>query len=91
MLLCFGAAWPFSIYRSYASRTNGGKSLVFLFVVFTGYISGTIHKLRHNHDLVIWLYVLNGFMVLVDILIYFRNNRFREDRALPNVHKIFSI
>jgi hypothetical protein len=33
MLLCFGAAWPFSIYKSYVSRRNGGKSVIFLFVV----------------------------------------------------------
>ena len=36
MLVCFGAAWPFSIYRSYKSRENSGKSIAFLIVVFIG-------------------------------------------------------
>jgi len=29
MLVCFGAAWPFSIYKSYTSRSNAGKSIFF--------------------------------------------------------------
>jgi len=73
MLICFGAAWPFSIYRSYKSGTNSGKSLAFLFVVIIGYISGIIHKLLHNYDAVLWLYVLNMLMVSADIAIYYRN------------------
>jgi hypothetical protein len=40
MLVCFGAAWPASIYRSWTSRTVAGKSLVFLIIVFAGYIAG---------------------------------------------------
>jgi len=73
MLLCFGAAWPFSIYRSYRSGTNAGKSSVFLFVVFLGYIFGVIHKILHKPDAVLWLYVLNGLMVAADIVIFYRN------------------
>jgi hypothetical protein len=38
MLVCFGAAWPFSIIKSYKSRDNNGKSVVFLFIVVIGYI-----------------------------------------------------
>jgi len=44
MLVCFGAAWPASIYRSYVSRTTAGKSIVFLVVVFAGYLAGITHK-----------------------------------------------
>ena len=29
MLICFGAAWPFSIYKSYTSRENTGKSILY--------------------------------------------------------------
>lgn len=75
MLFCFGVAWPFSIYRSYKSRTNAGKSLSFLYVVFLGYVSGTLHKIIYNFDMVIILYVLNGLMVFVDIILYYRNKR----------------
>ena len=75
MLVCFGAAWPFSLYRSYRSRTNAGKSLVFLGVVLLGYVSGILHKIFFSPDPVIGLYILNGTMVAGDILLYFRNRK----------------
>ena len=73
MLLCFGAAWPFSIYRSYKSRQTGGKSLIFLYVVVVGYAAGITNKILYSHDVVIYLYIFNCMMVLTDILIYYRN------------------
>jgi len=78
MLICFGSAWPFSIYNSYASKQNEGKSVVFLFVVLGGYISGIIHKLRHSPDPVTYLYVANAVMVAVDIALYYRNVSFNK-------------
>lgn len=75
MLICFGAAWPFSLYWSYRSRTNAGKSLFFLGVVFLGYVSGILHKIFFSPDPVIGLYILNGIMVAGDILLYFRNRK----------------
>ncbi|HBI16000.1 MAG TPA: hypothetical protein DDY20_10890 [Desulfobulbaceae bacterium] len=75
MLVCFGAAWPFSLYRSWRSRSNAGKSLFFLCVVLAGYISGLLHKLFYSFDQVIFLYLLNGLMVAGDILLYFRNRK----------------
>ena len=80
MLLCFGSAWPFSIYKSWTARTNRGKSFWFLLIVFAGYVSGVIHKLLHSLDPVIFLYGANGLMVLIDITIYYRNMRL----ARPN-------
>ncbi len=76
MLVCFGAAWPFSIYRSYRSRNNSGKSVIFLFVILTGYVAGMLHKVFYYYDIVILLYGLNCAMVSVDILLYFRNRRY---------------
>ncbi|RJQ13343.1 MAG: hypothetical protein C4560_14660 [Nitrospiraceae bacterium] len=73
MLLCFGFAWPFSIYKSYKSKSNSGKSVVFLYIVFLGYLAGIMHKTFYNFDLVIILYIINGLMVLIDILLYYRN------------------
>jgi len=73
MLLCFGAAWPVSIHRSYVSRTTAGKSVVFLFIVLTGYLAGITHKLLYSNDFVIWFYIVNAGLVMVDILVYFRN------------------
>ncbi len=75
MLVCFGAAWPFSIIRSYRARTNAGKSLLFLGIIFLGYVSGTLHKIYFNYDPVIFLYIANGIMVGVDLLLYYRNSR----------------
>ncbi|TAL25088.1 MAG: hypothetical protein EPN94_06010 [Nitrospirae bacterium] len=75
MLLCFGAAWPVSIYKSYTSRTTAGKSVTFLFIVLIGYIAGIFHKVFNNFDFVIWLYIMNAAMVAVDILLYMRNKR----------------
>ncbi|GAB4390471.1 MAG: hypothetical protein Kow0025_22730 [Thermodesulfovibrionales bacterium] len=73
MLLCFGAAWPFSIHKSWKSRTVEGKSLVFLVIVFAGYAAGILHKVYYNLDFVVAFYAVNAAMVLADIMIYFRN------------------
>jgi hypothetical protein len=73
MLVCFGAAWPPAVYKSYTSRTARGKSIFFLLIILMGYVSGIFHKLFYNLDWVIFLYALNGAMVLTDILLYYRN------------------
>ncbi len=59
MLICFGAAWPFSIYRSAKARSTKGKSLLFMLVVATGYVAGIANKLVYNFDGVVYLYVLD--------------------------------
>jgi len=82
MLVCFGAAWPSSIYKSYISQTSKGKSIFFLFIVLIGYCSGVFHKIFFNLDWVILLYVLNGCMICIDIILYFRNtalDKLREE------------
>lgn len=75
MLICFGAAWPFALVKSWRSRQNGGKSLGFLLIVAVGYASGVIHKILHSRDPVIFLYALNFAMVSADIALFFRNRR----------------
>ncbi|MGI6686301.1 MAG: hypothetical protein ACOX47_12675 [Bacillota bacterium] len=82
MLLCFGAAWPFSIIKSYKSRVNHGKSVVFLFIIVIGYLSGIVHKLIYSYDGVIFLYILNSLMVSIDIALYYRNKRLMKKEAL---------
>ena len=74
MLFCFGFAWPFNIYKSYKTRANVGKSLLFLIVIWLGYLLGILYKaFSPVHDFVLWLYVLNIVMVSVDIGLYYRN------------------
>ena len=75
MLICFGAAWPSSIYKSYTSRTSKGKSIAFLIIVLAGYVAGILHKFFYNFDPIIYLYIINALMVLADIFLYFRNSR----------------
>ena len=73
MLVCFGAAWPASIYKSWTSRTNRGKSIFYLFIILTGYIAGIGFKLTGRMDGVIFLYIFNMILVSTDITIFFRN------------------
>lgn len=78
MLICFGAAWPFSIWKSYTSRSNQGKSLKFMVIVEIGYTSGIIHKILYSYDIVLYLYALNFLLVLTDMMLYWRNARAAE-------------
>lgn len=78
MLLCFGSAWPFSIYTSYKTRTAKGKSIFFLIVLLIGYFSGIMHKVFYSLDYVIILYILNFFLIATDTFLYFRNKRLDE-------------
>lgn len=75
MLLCFGASWPMSIYRSYCSRTTGGKSIFFLWLVLFGYFSGILYKTSTGFDYVSYFYIANTLMVMADIALYYRNRR----------------
>lgn len=79
MMVCFGFAWPFSIYKSYVSRSNKGKSLWFLIIVLAGYASGITHKCIYNLDFVLALYIINFLLVATDTAIYFRNGLFEKN------------
>lgn len=73
MLCCFGFSWPFSIAKSWTSRSTKGKSLLFMLLIELGYIFGIVHKVLNNFNWVTWVYLVLFFVVLVDILLYFRN------------------
>lgn len=81
MLICFGAAWPMNIYKSWKTRTAAGKSLMFQFAITIGYISGIIHKALFSNDLVLWLYVLNLIMITIDTVLCLRNRKLDKLRA----------
>ena len=82
MLVCFGAAWPFSIYKSWRTRQVAGKSLPFLLVIVVGYVAGILHKLIYHFDPVIYLYGLNALMVSIDIILYLRNRLYHVRESL---------
>jgi len=73
MLCCFGFSWPFSIAKSIRSRSAKGKSLGFMLLIELGYVFGIIHKAFFNYNWVIWAYVALFIVVMVDIVLYFRN------------------
>ena len=75
MLLCFGAAWPFSIHRSIVSKSVTGKSLAFLLIVWVGYLAGILHKIFYHPDIVVVFYAINLTMVTVDTVLFLRNKR----------------
>ncbi|MDR1021427.1 MAG: hypothetical protein LBL73_11760 [Synergistaceae bacterium] len=75
MLLCFGAAWPASIVKSWRSRSTGGKSLYFMLILLVGYAAG-IAKVIVSDGVGGYLlipYCLNVILVSTDVALYFRN------------------
>lgn len=72
MLVCFGVSWPVAVIKTYQTKNVKGKSFLFLFLILLGYIFGVIHKLMYNLDYVIWLYVINGVLVLTDMALWFK-------------------
>lgn len=76
MVICFGASWPLSLYKSVVSCTAKGKSLLFECLIAVGYVFGICGKLvGGNITYVFIFYVLNLLMVSLDIGVYFRNRR----------------
>ena len=77
MLICFGASWPVSIWRTYKVKNPVGKSVIFLLLIIIGYVAGIINKILGTLDWVLWLYVLNLVMVSSDmfLVIYYRKLR----------------
>ena len=74
MLVCFGVAWPFSIHKSWKSRTTAGKSALFLGVILAGYLFGITNKLvNRQYQLVLVFYIGNLIMVGTDLALWFRN------------------
>jgi len=71
MLLCFGISWPFAIAKTYKTKSVKGVSLLFLSLVFIGYIFGIMHKYLYSMDWVVFLYIYNGALVLTQIILYF--------------------
>lgn len=77
MLVCFGAAWPASIYKSWKCKTAKGKSLSFLLIVLIGYLFGICKVLlaEGTGGFLLIPYTINIAMVTCDIVLYFRNRR----------------
>ena len=93
MIVGFGVSWPMNVYKSYIARTNKGKSLGFLCLIFFGYISGIISKLINESYManigdkwyVLFFYVLNLLMVGTDLLLYLRNRKIDKEQQNERV------
>lgn len=91
MLLCFGASWPFAVYKTWRTKTAVGKSFLFLWLVLIGYISGILNKVmnippgRFFPDPVVFLYLLNGIMVYADLYLSYRYRRREIEKPSPSL------
>lgn len=77
MMICFGAAWPVAIFKTVRTKRVVGKSLLFLFFVLIGYLSGIAYKFLQasapgaSLSWVVLLYSLNASMVTIEIFLWF--------------------
>lgn len=69
MMFAFGFSWPMQIIKTVRTKNPAGKSLLFLFLIFGGYVAGIIHKLTVHYDWVIFIYALNLLMVGTDLVL----------------------
>ena len=90
MIVLFGFSWPANVIKSYKARTTKGKSLLFLVLIFTGYLFGITGKLISDSfnwqekRYVLFFYVLNAIMVGTDLLLYVRNAKLDAKAAQEN-------
>lgn len=72
MMVCFGASWPFQVWKTYKTKEVKGKSIQFLWLVEIGYILGMLHHILYAPDNVIYLYLLNFILVGTDMTLYYK-------------------
>ena len=76
MLVRFGLSWPMNVVKHYKSREVKGISLQFTFLIIAGYLAGLCAKLMSGGlTFVAVVYIINLFMVLLDLCVYFRNKK----------------
>jgi hypothetical protein len=78
MLICFGVSWPFSASKLLRSKSTKGVSIIFLWLVFTGYVVGSIGKAVFNPTYVLAVYLFNAAIVGFNLVIYYRNRRLEK-------------
>ncbi len=77
MLFCFGFSWPISLVKSIRSKTAASTSLSFILLIITGYAFGIGAKLiSGNTGYVLAVYLINLIVVLVNLVVYFRNRNY---------------
>jgi hypothetical protein len=96
MVISFGVSWPMNIMRAYKGRTAKGTSIIFLMCIELGYISSIIWKLLTGDMQAFFtgdmskygcfFYLLNAIMVLIAIIIFFKNKAIdSKEKEINNV------
>ena len=82
MLLCFGFSWPMNLIKAYNAKTAKGTSLPFILLIIIGYVAGITAKIVTGQtNYVLAAYVLNLAIVLLNLVIFFRNSSLDKKRA----------
>ena len=82
MLLCFGFSWPMNLIKAYNAKTAKGTSLPFILLIIVGYVAGITAKIVTGQtNYVLAAYVLNLVIVLLNLVIYFRNSTLDKKKA----------
>ncbi len=77
MIFCFGVSWPAAVIKTFKTKSVEGISAVFLWFIFTGYISGVFLKISGTMvsgyiNPVIGLYIFNLVMVGTELVFYYK-------------------
>ena len=74
MLVCFGLSWPINVVKAYNAWTAKATSLPFILLILVGYIAGITAKIVSGQtNYVFVVYLINLAIVMLNILVYFRN------------------
>ncbi len=94
MVISFGVSWPMNIIKAYQGRTAKGTSLIFLCCIEFGYMCSIIWKIISGDMQALFsgditkygcfFYLLNALMVLIAIIIFYRN------KALDKLYQVRS-
>lgn len=77
MLICFGCSWPLSVYKNIKAKTAKSMSLGFILMITAGYIAGIGSKIiNQRYNYVLAVYIVNLFIVSINILVYFINRKY---------------
>lgn len=92
MVVSFGISWPISIFKALKSGTAKGKSVIFSYFIWAGYLFGITSKfLRGSLTYVFVFYVINLVSVSVDIMLYYRNRKLDKKREEETGERYYGI
>jgi hypothetical protein len=64
------------------TKSNGSMSLMFLLVVIAGYIAGIINNVINGINYVIYFYIANMVMIIINTFFFLQNAK--NDKASGN-------